>query len=495
MFGYGPYSNHLWRQADGLSVTLNYAEEGMKFSSPKIHSQLSNEGKGIQEFPILYYFNAFVWKVIGQSEGAFRLINIVLLFIGLLYLFRIGKLLQLSQEYALGWMIFAFTSPVLVFYGASFLPNVVAFSMSIIGIYYYLSYFKTNKYEKLLCAFGFMTLAILMRFSLSIFLIPFYLHFGWDQANKIIKNNAWKSGLRNLIIPFSSVVAAILWLVAVKYYNEKHDSWYFLTDLRPIWKLDKLEISNIWSDFKRLVAPEFYQLWIQLLLVLGFIFMLIKRKKSKTLYLFKYYIIFLIVAGTMYFLLWYKNFSVHDYYLVDLLYIPIAIFGMTLYYFKDAQNKVISKLMFILVILLSLSYTISLHRLKYFEKDRIAKYSPLVDQETKDLWDWWHWHYRTVFKAHEDVKPYLRSLGISREDLVICTQDQTPNLTLYLMDQKGFTDLFRSEKSRTERIKEAIEKGAEYLIINTEDIKKELIPSGYVENEIGHFKNIRIYKL
>ena len=80
---YAPSSIHQWRQADALSITKNYFEEGMHFFEAKIHFQGSIEGKAIGEFPIIYYINASIWKITGQNYITVRLLNLCIVFLGL----------------------------------------------------------------------------------------------------------------------------------------------------------------------------------------------------------------------------------------------------------------------------------------------------------------------------------------------------------------------------------------------------------------------------
>ncbi|MCI5058852.1 MAG: glycosyltransferase family 39 protein, partial [Flavobacteriales bacterium] len=484
-------SKHMWRQADGLSVTLNYYEEGMKFWSPRIHSQLSKEGKGIQEFPILYYTNALVWQIIGQSEGSYRLLNILLLFLGLLYLFKIGKTIGLEQTHSILLMTFAFTCPVLIFYGASFLPNVPAFCISLAGIYYYLNGNKSRWFFAL--AFSLLTLAVLIRFSLSIFLMPFYLHFIWQQ---IRDQGGFFKKVLNIFLPLSSGLICLTWLLGVKWFNEKNDSWYFLTEFRPLWKLEQQEIREIWDEFLEIVLPEYHYSIVLIVLGIVVVSSLFLKVRSTPFKLIRLFVIYQLLAGLAYIVLWYKNFSVHDYYMIDLMYLILGVFALVLilvnHFASIKKHLTIALLIFVC---LCFAYGMSMHRLKYFEGDRIGRHSPLIPQKTKDLWNWWHWNYRTVYKAHEDVKPFLRGLGISREDLVVSLQDQSPNITLYLMDQKGFTDLFRTHESRATKIEDAMKLGAKYLILNTNEIQTELKTTTYLDSLIGTYKNLNIYQL
>jgi len=135
-------------------------------------------------------------------------------------------------------------------------------------------------------------------------------------------------------------------------------------------------------------------------------------------------------------------------------------------------------------------------RIKYDSKDKIVRYSVITSKKQVDLWDWIHWNYNRTFEAYETVSPYLRSIGIQRADRVISIPDPSFNISLCLMDQKGFTDFGYYDFEGDRRIKKFISMGAKYLIINDTIILKDrryLKP--YLKNKIGEYKNILIYDL
>jgi hypothetical protein len=132
--------------------------------------------------------------------------------------------------------------------------------------------------------------------------------------------------------------------------------------------------------------------------------------------------------------------------------------------------------------------------LKYHSTENTLTQLLLSEREI-DLWDWYHWDYEAKFKAYETITPYLRSLGINRDDLVASIPDQSPNISLYFMDQKGFTSLYQDGKTIKEQLDFFIDRGAKYLIINDTTLyqKEEFIE--YRKNKIGNYKNIEIFRL
>src|SRR3954465_8348709 len=117
---YRPSSIHQWRQTDCLSITKNYYEEGMHFFQPKVHYQGPKDGKAVSEFPILNYSVAFLWKIFGEHEFIYRLLEYLIYLTAIFALFNtIGGLLS-SWTIAFFTVLLLLTSPLLTYYSLNF---------------------------------------------------------------------------------------------------------------------------------------------------------------------------------------------------------------------------------------------------------------------------------------------------------------------------------------------------------------------------------------
>ncbi len=125
----------------------------------------------------------------------------------------------------------------------------------------------------------------------------------------------------------------------------------------------------------------------------------------------------------------------------------------------------------------------------------MVKHSIIVEKSDIDYWKWYHWHYTTTYKALESITPYLRSLNIEREDPVISIPDQSPNITLYLMDQRGYTNFGYIEYQGKERIEHFISLGAKYLIINDVSFLEKDYLKSFQGKRIGVYENVQIFDL
>ena len=96
-------------------------------------------------------------------------------------------------------------------------------------------------------------------------------------------------------------------------------------------------------------------------------------------------------------------------------------------------------------------------------------------------------------QAFREISPYLRSIGINKNDRVISLSDVSINISLYLMNQKGWTNY--GINMDTNKIKEKIDLGGKYLFIYNDDNLKDQRLKSFINNKIGEFKGIKIYAL
>jgi hypothetical protein len=140
--------------------------------------------------------------------------------------------------------------------------------------------------------------------------------------------------------------------------------------------------------------------------------------------------------------------------------------------------------------------TASNNRIKYSNQDPIAENSFLIEKPYRDYYEWYHYNYKNTFLSLEDIEPHLLAMGVQAKDKVISIPDQSINISLYLMNRKGFTDFGLDCIKADEKIEKFKQIGAKYLIINDTTIiakSPELQP--YIKNKIGNYKNVFVYKL
>jgi hypothetical protein len=494
-----PYSIHQWRQTDCASILLNYYQEGMDFFHPKLHFQGVKEGRGIAEFPIIFYFNAFLWKLFTPSEMLARLVNILIVFTGLLFLFKTLKILIENTFWSILITLLVFSSPVLVFYSNTFMPNAPALGVIFIGWFYFLKYYKTSLKRYLLFSMLFFTLSSLLRSTMVIGFLFIYLIFfieliGLYKFGKD-KTMLFSKSFATIVIMILPPVFFASWYIYAFHYNGLYDSTYFTHTISPFWSV--ASVKQILIKGYHNIFNHLHSYFILFLSILFFIAILLNRKKQNLIFLIAIISFFLLTL--IYFCLWFLPLDVHDYYLIDSLIFIASVFIIFFTYLKNSFPEVLKSRTFIvvgLVILCANIYRCALYtRIKYDSQDKLIRYSFILSEAEINLWNWYHWDYNNSFKALETITPYLRSLGIKRSDIVISIPDPSPNITLYLMDQKGFTDLFFVDLTGADRIKFFINSGAKYLIINRPETEKAEYLQPFLKKKIGSYGNVSIYDL
>jgi hypothetical protein len=119
-----------------------------------------------------------------------------------------------------------------------------------------------------------------------------------------------------------------------------------------------------------------------------------------------------------------------------------------------------------------------------------------LPKRVQDYWDYCYWDWELGRGKFEGITPYIRSLGIKFDDKVISIPDESPNITLTLLQQKGFTDYhYWNNYEGIKRTERKIELGAKYLIVQGDEnlLRNDVAP--FISNQIGEYNGIKIYRL
>lgn len=494
-----PYSMHQWRQTDALSLTVNYFKEGMNFFSPKIHLQESVGGKAVGEFPIIYYINAFIWQITGQNHFTPRLLTILFSFTGLFCLFRLGMNVFKKLGWALIPPLFLFLSPIFIFYSNNFLVNIPALSCVFIGWFFISQFVKTTKNKYLIFTGLIFSLAGLLRVTMLSGLIPFGIIYFLERTSLLQKEHTKK----NLWVLFTLGLPVIVngaWVLWMKHYNIVNGSTYFFTSTNPIWTPWGNK-DMIWDYILFHRLPEFYQGYILAIIFLSTFIILLFNKLVNRYLLTIFFTIGVITIS--YFLLWFNQFNHHDYYYIDYYLYTVCSSFLFLHLLKtqiphSLNLKMISFVLGIFFVY-STFYASIKHRLRYEYVNNFVVRS-FVDSKEMDRTLYKHDDYKKKINRIESINPVLRKLDIDRTDLVISLPDISSNISLYFMDQKGFTDIYtpQSEDFTTrQKVDRHIMRGAQYLICYENGLVEKENLLEVIESNIFTTRNglVSIYKL
>lgn len=493
-----PFSAHQWRQTDALSIALNYYKEGMNFFQPAMHYQGGEGGKGVGEFPIVYYLNALVWKVIGHSEIWARILTMLMVYGGLFCLYRLAKEILQSGFWASVLVLIMYTSPLFVFFTNNFMVNLPAAAFVFMGWYAFWKFYRTGQgkfFGWMIAAFS---IASLLRITMAMGYLPIMILMVMEMAGK------WKSKERYTLfrkrplrigLMLLPAFLTLVWYGWAQYYNHVHDSGYFLTKALPVWASpDPLVVMG--KFFHTLMSAfHFSSLRFLLIAILpGILFF--RKKFNFVLWLFTTTITICIF---LYVMMWFQNLDAHEYYLIEFFILLVPAF-LTLF---DNLRKKRSKLfngrglkLSAILILCAYTYACTVKmRMKYDYNDPIVQHSFLLSEDEKTYWSWYHWDYGRRVKAYESAQAYLESIGLNRKDVIISYPDFSTNQMLYLMDMKGYTGIHFTHKTDAERMYFFIDRGAKYMIVNEETALEPEWIHPFIEKKIGTYENLQIFDL
>jgi hypothetical protein len=309
-------------------------------------------------------------------------------------------------------------------------------------------------------------IAVLGLFVLELFNLKLY------QDRKIFNHP-----LKQIIPIISVLIILLIWYKYAIYYNSINNSGIFLIGYMPIWDLDLSEIKLAFEAIDNHITWDYFRKETQIVFIIIFVSVMIFYKKLNKLMLF--FTIFLSIGFVLFILLFFQALKFHDYYATNLfVVIPIVLLSFLLT-LKNKFKIVYSSVFFRIIVVVFLIYNIS------FAKRMIEeRYNPK---------SWHNEYYVKNLKTFEEITPYLRTVGIKKNDKVISLSDESINISLYLMNQKGWTNY--GLMSDSTRIKEKIVLGAKYLLIYNKEIYEDQSIQPFIKNKIGEFKNIDIYAL
>jgi hypothetical protein len=457
---------HAWRKADSLSLAWNYYK-GASFLSPETnHISYFGNRNAAAEFPIVYYVVGKLWVLFGHHEWIPRLVSFSTL-IGSLTLFSsvVNHILK-NHLKTLVFIGVVFSSPILLFYSDTLLPNVFSFSFSLIASYF-LFVFIHNKSRWSFTFFTlFLTLAILIKVTVLISILTFAI--GCAFYYFFQKKNLFTTHRKIFILLCAAFSIAffftILWYSYAISYNARFDSLMFSTDIRPIWEVDALRRKEIWEIIWKRQFNLLYSYWALIPICLLVFFLAIRTKISP---LFYWLLGIGLLGTTGYILLWFWVFDVHDYYLIEMLYLPLIFFFIAIKH-TNMQSTITGKLsrylsysVLLLVFLQALSYT----QIAFGKKTYIAKNSFLVQEFTKTNWEEIYWYHSEHLQKLQESKNELQKI-IKENDTVFCLTDQSPNVDLYTLGRIGFSNYtFLKTKPYPTQIPTFIKKGARYMLV------------------------------
>lgn len=474
-----PQSVHVWRQTNSISLTQNYYQYNLPFLEPEMHNQFGNggiSGKAVGEFPVIYYFVAQLWKVFGKHEWIFKLVQIAILFMGLFSLYLSLKHLLKSQLWAGFVSLLIFTSPMIVFYGPNFLPDVPALSFVFIAWYFIFRFLNNRQAIDLWGSALFFCLSMLIKVTSA---ISFVALAGWVIFELIfLKENRriFKFKLKYFLPFVLAFIPVVLWYVYADYYNTINKGHFSYHGIWPIWDVTKADFYRIIDIQDKIFFRQLFLPYTQYITLLIWLYLVASIRKLSPI--MRYFILVLPLGFLIQVLLWFKILDYHDYYMINLVVVLVAVWTIFIIQLKRLELKLYLK--FAAYGLISV----------FFIWNAIACRKHLNERYE----GWMNETYNKHFKTLIDIGPSFQKWGVNQEDKVISIPDFTINTTLYYMNRKGYTD-FASDFSKAETFYWRIEQGAKYLVINDSTILSREYLKPFIQKKVGKFENVLVYDI
>ena len=461
------------RQTDSLSFVSQYFNNKNSFFNPQLFNLANENAKAASEFPIIYYLTALIYQIVGNKPFILKLIHLIISYVGVYYIFKLCYMWLKDYFYASLITLFLFTSTVFNYYSFNYLPDISALGFTFIGWYFAFKYLSTPTKKSLLIGLLFFTLASLIKvtyFLNPIALIVFIL-FSYLKKSKSDKEIKIKPVV---IFGLISVFLVLSWNLYMIYYNKINASSSFIYYPLPIWNLSSYEISQVWehmSDYwyaSYFAHSSFHFLFAIILLQILFI------KKSD--FKLSGIITILLIGMISYYLLFYSQFKVHDYYFLAFipLFILMLINGISI------LQKLIKKKFFHYLVKIAL-LIIVISGINYSKMKLEDRYDKRINS------------YSSIGFLIDENKNAIEELDIKQSAKFIVAPDKTPNGGLFFLNRMGWT-IKDSNEITVENIAHFKQLGAEYLLIASEN-QKTLSKGEQAGEKIFDGKGISIFKL
>lgn len=478
-----PQYKHCWAQCDRYALALGFIDNGEDILHPQTfvyNNQFPDDFETIKnntitsvDFPIHDYIVSLLMKLFHTtSPWVFKLYILLYSLTGLYFLYRLTTLFTQSFAKQLVAVIFAMSSPILLYYQAGFLPTIPSLANGFIGLYFFFKYLKTNNARDFKWSIFFITLATLARLPFAIILVAIC-SFEFLQLVKYKKTQLFK---------IITVSISILLIGCYYLYNNHLRANYgslFLNFIIPATNFEEL-LAFIIDTYNHFGVQYFSQIHYALLGVLIIFFVINKFRKTTTRNLFESQLIvftsILLFGCILYYLLMSFQFLNHDYYFLDTFYTPIILlFLFVVIKMPSLQNSLLKRISWILVLTGSIPVFVYAQKIQY-EQRHLEFFKE-----------------NTTAVNFENAETFLNALHIPKDAKILTIATDGVNNPFILMNRKGYTVI----TPNSDKIEKALRWPYDYVVLeNSKIINQIYTPYPSIINQlikIGVNNNLSIY--
>ena len=167
-----PYVDHWsWRQSDVAAIARNFLQNGFRFGYPQIDWAGNAPGYVGTEFPILPFIAAVCYKFAGVHEWIGRIQAVTLFAVSLPFFFLLVR--EIFGSTAAVWATFFYCfTPLNIFAGRSFMPDVPSLSFAIVGLYLFLRWIQHDESWSFFVAAIAISLSLLIKITSIVIVAP-----------------------------------------------------------------------------------------------------------------------------------------------------------------------------------------------------------------------------------------------------------------------------------------------------------------------------------
>lgn len=410
-----PQSVHQWAQCDRASVAKHFLKNGFDIFHPQVNNLDNGSGITGMEFPFVNFVVAIFYKLFGVHEWIYRLLVLSIFSIGLVALIEVA--FYFLQSYWLSFLVGLLfgAMPLFSFYAANFLPDIVSLSFFFISWVYLINYFQ-NRGVGFQWWTLFFTLAALIKITILIYIpVLFFCLLLDDEFKKHIKKFIYSVSLSTLIV--------IGWYYYASWLSKSTGSEIFLLQISPL--KDFSQFLDVYDEIKLIWITRLFGPYLTLLLYFSPIIFVFIKKINFQLRIIG--ITVFLVESAFLFLMW-NQLRHHDYYTITL---SVVFFISLLSIISLLKKYKIHNLILITLVFSGLIW----------QTGRSILY--LKEAYNKEGWIYGNVYTDLYFHIEED----LRIMGINSTDRVITMIDNSPNISLYLINQPGVNLSYRNTQS------------------------------------------------
>ena len=325
-----PCGVHVWRQCNTLAMANNFTEEGFNILEPKIDRRNETNGITGSHFPLYEWGLATVYKLIGTHNSIARIYSLLVFSLGLMAFYKILILQKINPIIAFIGSLLLLFNPILFYDSANAMPDIMALSMALWALYYFIKLSQKREIFTLLLATLFALIAGLIKFQFLIIPFASIVFFKWERKN------LFYLGLSTIVT--TSVV--VLWYQYALKLTEKNNLREYGLWIKPISIQEKFStfFTNLTID-----TPELIIGWP---LLIALIYLTVKLWRT-----FKFtsnvaFVMVGILSFCLFYLVAIERFKHHSYYFISL--IPFLVYAAVQLFKNHKQTLQLSGILLLL---------------------------------------------------------------------------------------------------------------------------------------------------